>query len=64
MIIPQPHADKADTKHGEPVAPKRAGATGRKIAVILLAILIVSAMVTWIGFLVWGAVALFRGLTS
>jgi hypothetical protein len=64
MIIPQPHVDKADAKHGETVAPKRGGASGRRIAVILLAILIVSAMVTWIGFLIWGAFALIRGLAS
>ena len=34
--------------------------TGRKLAIILLAVLIVSVMITWLGFLGWGVIAILQ----
>jgi hypothetical protein len=36
--------------------------TGRKVAIYFLAVLIVSAMIAWFGFLGWGFIAIFQWL--
>ena len=38
--------------------------TGRKIVVCLLAILIVSVMIAWLGFLGWGVVEILQWLSA
>jgi len=38
--------------------------TGRKVAIYLLALLIVSTMILWFGFLGWGFVAILQGLVD
>ena len=38
------------------------GRAGRKIAIWVLAVVIASAMITWLGFLGWGVAAMLRWL--
>jgi len=38
--------------------------TGRKVAICLLAVLIVSVMIAWLGFLGWGVVEMLQWLSS
>jgi hypothetical protein len=38
--------------------------TGRKLAIILLAALIVLVMITWFGFLGWGVIAILQWMLN
>lgn len=53
--------DLKDTAIKPRLSPAR---RGRKVTVYLLAILIVTAMIAWLGFLGWGAIGLLQWLLA